>query len=110
MIRGDEPIVRRHRYLRAIIEASQGREDKALDIIAQIWHAVETEQACTPADFLLRRSFTGMASCMGLDAVEKVAEEMGKLLGWNESEQQRKADEYRSYISLSQVFRHPVIR
>ncbi|OGN91088.1 MAG: hypothetical protein A2158_06750 [Chloroflexi bacterium RBG_13_46_14] len=75
------------------------------DIIAQIWHAVETEQARTPADFLLRRSFTGMASCLGLDAVETVTEEMGKLLGWTESEQQRHADEYRSYISLSQRFK-----
>jgi glycerol-3-phosphate dehydrogenase len=76
------------------------------DIIAQIWHAVETEQACTPADFLLRRSFTGMASCLGLDAVETVVKEMGKVLGWNESEQKRQADEYRSYISLSQHFRY----
>ncbi len=76
------------------------------DIIAQIWHAVETEQARTPADFLLRRSFTGMASCLGLDAVETVTEEMGKLLGWNESERQRQKDEYRSYISLSQRFRY----
>jgi glycerol-3-phosphate dehydrogenase len=75
------------------------------DIIAQIWHAVEIEQACTPADFLLRRSFTGMASCLGLDAVEIVSDEMGKLLGWNESEQKRRADEYRSYISLSQRFK-----
>ncbi|UCD08921.1 MAG: glycerol-3-phosphate dehydrogenase [Dehalococcoidales bacterium] len=76
------------------------------DIIAQVWHAVETEQARTPADFLLRRSFTGMASCLGLDVVETVAEEMGKLLGWNEYEQQKQADEYRNHISLSQAFRH----
>jgi hypothetical protein len=47
-----------------------------------------------------------MASCLGLDAVETVAKEMGKLLGWNESEQKRKADEYRNYISLSQRFRY----
>lgn len=99
--------------LKEIIEfTKRGAEGKqqicthSRDILAQVWHAVETEQACTPADFLLRRSFTGMASCLGLDAVETVAKEMGKLLGWNESEQKRKADEYRNYISLSQRFRY----
>ncbi len=76
------------------------------DIIAQIWHAVETEQARTPADFLLRRSFTGMASCLGLDAVETVADEMGKLLGWNASEQRKQLNAYNDYISLSQRFRY----
>ena len=75
------------------------------DIIAQIWHAVETEQACTPTDFLLRRSFTGMASCLGLDAVETVAKEMGKLLGWTESEQQKQVSAYNGFISLSQRFK-----
>jgi glycerol-3-phosphate dehydrogenase len=99
--------------LREIIEFSEkDRKGKqqicshSRDIIAQIWHAVETEQACTPADFLLRRSFTGMSSCLGLDAIETVAGEMGKLLGWTESEQQRQSDEYRSYISLSQRFKN----
>ncbi len=77
------------------------------DIIAQIWHAVENEQALTPADFLLRRSFTGLASCLGLDAVDKVATEMGGLLGWNKNEQKKQADEYRDYVSLLQRFKNP---
>ncbi|HEY95623.1 MAG TPA: glycerol-3-phosphate dehydrogenase/oxidase [Dehalococcoidia bacterium] len=101
--------------LREVIEFSErdprGKQQicsHSRDIIAQIWHAVETEQACTPADFLLRRSFTGMASCLGLDAVKIVANEMGRLLGWNEFEQQRQADEYRSYISLSQRFKDSI--
>jgi glycerol-3-phosphate dehydrogenase len=75
------------------------------DIIAQIWHAVETEQARTPADFLLRRSFTGMASCLGLDAVETVVNEMGKQLGWNDTQQQKQLNAYNGYISLSQRFK-----
>ncbi|UCC16561.1 MAG: glycerol-3-phosphate dehydrogenase/oxidase [Dehalococcoidales bacterium] len=99
--------------LKQIIEFTerepQGKEQlcpHSRDIIAQIWHAVEVEQALTPADFLLRRSFTGMASCLGLDAIGTVVEEMGKVSGWNESEQKRQADEYRRYISLSQRFRY----
>lgn len=75
------------------------------DIIAQIWHTVETEQARTPADFLLRRSFTGMASCLGLDAIETVTEEMGRLLGWDDTEQQKQLNAYNGYISLSQRFK-----
>jgi glycerol-3-phosphate dehydrogenase len=98
--------------LREVIEYSEkdpkGKQQicpHSRDIIAQIWHAVETEQARTPADFLLRRSFTGMASCLGLDAVEIVAEEMAKLLGWNVNEQQKQVNVYNGYIALSQQFK-----
>jgi len=98
--------------LREVIEFSErepgGKQQicsHSRDIVAQIWHAVETEQACTPADFLLRRSFTGMASCLGLDAVETVTREMGKRLDWNDSETQKQLNAYNGYITLSQRFK-----
>jgi glycerol-3-phosphate dehydrogenase len=75
------------------------------DIIAQIWHAVQNEQAMTPGDFLLRRGFTGMASCLGLDAVETVVKEMGRMLNWNQKEQARYLKEYSSYTNLHLQFR-----
>jgi len=75
------------------------------DIIAQIWHAVEAEETHTVSDFLLRRSTTGLASCQGLDAVETVADEMGKLLRWSKNEQQRQIEEYRSFVGLWRRFR-----
>lgn len=75
------------------------------DIIAQIWHAVKYEQAVTPGDFLLRRGFTGMASCLGLDSVDTVAREMGELLGWDSSESARQIEEYKVYSDLYLQFK-----
>jgi glycerol-3-phosphate dehydrogenase len=75
------------------------------DIVAQIWHAVQVEGALTISDFLLRRTATGLVSCQGLDAVETVVREMGSLLGWSATEQQRQIEEYRSAAALGQRFR-----
>ena len=59
------------------------------DIVAQIWYAVAEESAITVSDFMLRRSGLGLAECQGLDAVEIVGKEMGRLLAWSPEEQQR---------------------
>jgi len=75
------------------------------DILAQIWHATQIEGALTVSDFLLRRSAVGLAPCQGLDALETVAQEMGRLLGWSAAEQRKQVEEYRSSVALSQRFR-----
>jgi glycerol-3-phosphate dehydrogenase len=75
------------------------------DILAQVWHAVEKEGAFTVSDFLLRRSAVGLGSCQGLDGAEAVAKEMGHVLGWSKTEQQREVEAYRSQASLCQHFR-----
>jgi glycerol-3-phosphate dehydrogenase len=75
------------------------------DILAQVWHAVNEESALTASDFLLRRGSCGLERCQGLDAVETVAAEMGRLLGWDEGERQRQVTEYRSLAALNQRFR-----
>ncbi len=75
------------------------------DILAQVEHAVKTEGALTVSDFLLRRSAAGLASCQGLDGVEKVAVEMGRLLGWSPIQQQQQIDAYRAQTALGQHFR-----
>lgn len=71
------------------------------DIVAQVWHAVEEESAYTVSDFLLRRGAAGLASCQGLDAVERIAQEMGRLLGWSASEQNDQIETYRSWAALN---------
>jgi len=71
------------------------------DIVAQVWHAVEEESALTIGDFLLRRSATGLASCQGLDGVERIAQEMGQLLGWSASEQKDQIESYSSWAALN---------
>jgi glycerol-3-phosphate dehydrogenase len=75
------------------------------DVLAQIQHAVEEEGALTVSDFLLRRSAVGLGPCQGLDAVETVAREMGRLLGWSAAEQQRQVEAYCASAALGQRFR-----
>jgi len=75
------------------------------DILAQVWHAVQTEGALSVSDFLLRRSAIGLAPCQGLDAVDIVAKEMGNLLGWSIAEHGRQVEAYRSFAALGQLFK-----
>lgn len=75
------------------------------DILAQVEYAATEEAALTVGDFLLRRSDVGLAPCQGLDAVEKVAEEMGRILGWSKDEQQKQIQAYRQQIALNMLFR-----
>ncbi len=75
------------------------------DILAQVEHAVKEEGALTVSDFLLRRSAVGLASCQGLDAVDTVAQEIGRLLGLSKADMQRQVEAYRSQAGLGQRFR-----
>jgi len=71
------------------------------DIVAQVWHAIEEESALTITDFLLRRGTAGFASCQGLDSVERVAQEMGRILGWSASEQETQIQNYKAWATLN---------
>jgi glycerol-3-phosphate dehydrogenase len=75
------------------------------DITAQIWYAVAEESAFTVSDFILRRSGLGLAECQGMDAVEIVGREMGRLLNWSPEEQKRQVNEYKSTAALAQKYR-----
>ena len=99
------------RFMRVLDFAERGARGKqalcphAKDITAQIWYAVAEESAFTVSDFMLRRSGLGLAECQGLDAVEKVGREMGRLLGWSPEEQQRQINEYRNVAALAQKYK-----
>jgi glycerol-3-phosphate dehydrogenase len=75
------------------------------DITAEIWYAVGEESTYTVSDFMMRRSGLGLAECQGLDAVEIVGREMGKLFNWSPEEQQRQVNEYRNTASLAQKYK-----
>jgi glycerol-3-phosphate dehydrogenase len=75
------------------------------DVLAQVEHSVKQEGTLTVSDFLLRRSAAGLSSCQGLDAVETVAKEMGRVLGWSKTEQQQQVEAYRAQAALCQRFR-----
>ena len=68
-------------------------------IVAQVWHAVDREWACTPADFLLRRTLLGLTPpCFGLDTVDTVAQEMGHRLGWPAEQVRQYVEAYRANV------------
>ncbi len=91
-------------YLRADERLGQPISSGCPDILAQIRHAVDEEEALTVGDFLLRRSAVGLGQSQGLDAVETVAQEMGLLLGWSNTERQEQIDDYRALVSLGRCF------
>jgi glycerol-3-phosphate dehydrogenase len=75
------------------------------DILAQLWYAIKEESCVTVADFMLRRGTVGLASCQGLDAVEVVGVEMGRLLGWSIGEWQRQTEAYRLIVAPGTFFK-----
>jgi len=75
------------------------------DILAQIRHAVDEEEALTVSDFMLRRSLIGLRPDQGLDAVDTVAREMALLLGWNSTQTQKQIAEFRGTMALGQLYK-----
>jgi len=76
------------------------------DIIAQIWYSVKEECCMTLNDFMWRRSGIAFRKDQGLDAVNTVAEEMKKLLNWNERELEKQIDEFHAAVELGQRFKN----
>ncbi|MGD0780050.1 MAG: glycerol-3-phosphate dehydrogenase [Dehalococcoidales bacterium] len=72
----------------------------SMDILAQVKHAVLEEAALSLNDFMLRRSFLGLLPPQHLDVIEKVAEEMGLLLGWSKTERQNQINKYHETVAL----------
>ncbi|MFC1864414.1 glycerol-3-phosphate dehydrogenase [Chloroflexota bacterium] len=91
-------------YVRADKRLGQPISHGNRDILAQIKHAVEQEEALTVSDFLLRRSFLGLEPSLGIDTVETVAREMGLLLGWSNTEQQNQIESYHASAALGHCF------
>ncbi|MBN1644155.1 MAG: glycerol-3-phosphate dehydrogenase/oxidase [Dehalococcoidales bacterium] len=85
------------RILEMVRKDSRGKQPlcpHSKDILAQIWYAVSEESTFTVSDFMLRRGSIGLMQCRGLDAVETVAGEMGRLLGWNPEQQKSRIADY----------------
>jgi glycerol-3-phosphate dehydrogenase len=69
------------------------------DIIAQIIYAMQYEHAETAIDILLRRTTIGTSKTLGLDCIEKVSEEMGKINGWTKDRITYEIDRYTHFIN-----------
>ena len=66
---------------------------------AQACYAALNEGAETLADVMLRRAPIGLASCLGLDCVESVADVVGQTLRWDDERRRREADTYRRLVA-----------
>jgi glycerol-3-phosphate dehydrogenase len=66
---------------------------------AEVVHAVETEFARTLTDVLMRRTMVGLEPDVDVDAVERIAEAMGRQLGWTPS---RISSEVDAYLAVAQ--------
>ncbi len=75
-------------------------------ILAEVVHAVERELALSLEDVLVRRTSLALtAEDQALGSAERVAEVMGRSLGWTAAERNRRVDEYREAIGLTRAYR-----
>lgn len=74
-------------------------------IKAQVAFAAESEMALSLTDFMVRRSeIFYTATDQGASAAHKVAEIMGRILGWDEEEESRQLEEYIDIIKRSRRY------
>ena len=79
--------------------------------VAEVRYAVDEEMARTVSDFFSRRaSVFYWLDDGGLSVASVVAAEMGRLLGWNESEQQKQVESYRDWVSANRMWPAGMIR
>ncbi|MEM7436259.1 MAG: glycerol-3-phosphate dehydrogenase [Myxococcota bacterium] len=72
------------------------------EIMAQVDFAVDEELAATVSDVLIRRTQIFFRDLdQGLGAVDKVADRMATLIGWDDEERLRWIDAYRAEVALS---------
>ncbi len=79
----------------------------APDLLAQVVHAAEREQARHLADLLLRRGTTGFLPDQGLGELETIAERVGAVLGWSPERRREEAERYRAEIQPMRLARPP---
>ncbi|HEU5315088.1 MAG TPA: glycerol-3-phosphate dehydrogenase/oxidase [Chloroflexota bacterium] len=73
-------------------------------IAAEAVRAVEREWSATLADFLLRRSCIGLRADQALPHVERIAEMMGRVCGWDAARREEEVARYRDEIAPMRRF------
>jgi glycerol-3-phosphate dehydrogenase len=71
---------------------------------AEVVHAVQSEWAESLGDVLLRRSALGLSACQALDCVERVADRMGAVLGWDQERRREEIQAYRREVEPMRRF------
>jgi glycerol-3-phosphate dehydrogenase len=96
---------------RELLELAAGDRSLALPlcphhrgIAAEVVHAVKAEWAMTLGDVLLRRNALGLSACQGLDCVDRVADQMAPLLGWDVDRRRKEIEDYRREVEPMRRF------
>jgi glycerol-3-phosphate dehydrogenase len=75
-------------------------------IEAEVVYSAREEMVVTLCDFMVRRSLIYYEDReQGLGCADKVAELLGRELGWNKKEKKRQVEEYRKVVELSRAFK-----
>ena len=73
-------------------------------IEAEVVHAVQSEWAQSLGDVLLRRNALGLSECQALDCLERVADRMSALLGWDQDRRRKEVEAYRREVEPMRRF------
>jgi glycerol-3-phosphate dehydrogenase len=71
---------------------------------AEIVHAVRNEWAVTLGDVLLRRNALGLSACQALDCIDRVADRLGAVLGWDQDRRRVEVEAYRREVEPMRRF------
>jgi len=73
-------------------------------IEAEVVHAVQREWALSLGDVLLRRTALGLSACQALDCVDRVADRIGTVLGWDQGRRRAEIEAYRREVEPMRRF------
>jgi glycerol-3-phosphate dehydrogenase len=65
---------------------------------------VQNEWAQSLGDVLLRRNALGLSACQALDCVDRVADRMGTVLGWDQERRRKEIEAYRREVEPMRRF------
>ncbi|HYU81510.1 MAG TPA: glycerol-3-phosphate dehydrogenase/oxidase, partial [Candidatus Polarisedimenticolia bacterium] len=73
-------------------------------IEAEVVHAVQNEWAQSLGDVLLRRNALGLSACQALDCIDRVADRVGSVLGWDQERRRKETEAYRREVEPMRRF------
>ncbi|NHJ31711.1 MAG: glycerol-3-phosphate dehydrogenase/oxidase, partial [Asgard group archaeon] len=93
-----------HTLIFDLIEKNEKLKERIAEdrphILAEIIYIIENEICHTLSDFLLRRTQLQLIDNQALDCVNKVANEMGKILGWDNKRKKEEIENYKKDLML----------
>ncbi|MGC9781058.1 MAG: glycerol-3-phosphate dehydrogenase/oxidase [Candidatus Heimdallarchaeota archaeon] len=87
-----------HQKILTLIEKDKKLKERIVKdrphILVEIVYSIENEMCLSLSDFMLRRTQLQLLEHQGLDCAERIAEEMGNILGWDKNQKKQQFDNY----------------